>query len=178
VLNHGGIAVIPTDTLYGIVACAENPAAVRHLYSLRRKTRNKPFIVLLPNIRALHRFGVAATAAQKKFLSTVWPGTVSVILPCASRHLSYLHLGTQSLAFRVPKPKGLQSLLKKTGPLVAPSANPEGMKPALTMREANKYFGNAVALYVPGLVHRAPSSLVSLLGPTPVVIRRGTVKIS
>jgi L-threonylcarbamoyladenylate synthase len=89
-----------------------------------------------------------------------------------------LHLGTQSLAFRVPKPKGLQSLLKKTGPLVAPSANPEGMKPALTMREAKKYFGNAVALYVPGLVHRAPSSLVSLLGPTPVVISRGTVKIS
>lgn len=173
VLTRGGIAVIPTDTLYGIVACALNSKAVRRLYSLRRKAARKPFIILLPNRRALRLFGVVPTPNQKRFLNSAWPGSVSVILPCALRRLSYLHRGTNSLAFRVPKQPWLQSLLRKTGPLAAPSANPEGKRPARTISEARRYFGDAVALYVRGTVRTHSSTLVSMLGPAPVMIRRG-----
>ena len=177
-LNRGGLAVIPTDTLYGIVACARNKDAAERLYTLRHTSSRKPFIILIDRIETVTDFGVILTTTQKQFLKKVWPGKVSVILPCTLKRFSYLHRGTQSLAFRVPKPKNLRALLRKTGPLVAPSANSEGEKPAQTIREAKKYFGDAVALYVPGLVRRAPSTLISMLGPTPVVIRRGTVKIS
>lgn len=180
VLNDGGIAVIPTDTLYGIVARALDKKAVGRLYSLRRETPKKPFIILLASLKETAAFGIRPNAAQKRFLKTVWPGKVSVIFQCKAKRFSYLHLGTKSLAFRVPKPNNLREFLKKTGPLAAPSANPEGEKPAETIAEAKKYFGDKAEVYLSARrrVRSKPSTVVSLLGPTPKMLRQGSVKIS
>ena len=173
ILKHGGIAVIPTDTLYGIVARALDKKVVQRLYRIRRKTPKKPFIILISSREDLTAFGVKPNAAASGFLRCVWPGKVSVILHCTGKKYSYLHLGTKTLAFRLPQSRKLRALLKKTGPLVAPSANEEGKPPARTIVEARKYFGNRVDLYVNGRTTRAPSTLVSLLSGTPQVIRAG-----
>ena len=79
----------------------------------------------------------------------------------------------------MPKSKQLISLLKKTGPLVAPSANPEGEKPAETILEAKKYFGNQIDAYVSAQKRLSgkPSTLVSLIDPEPNVLRAGAMKI-
>lgn len=176
-LKKGGIGVIPTDTVYGIVARAFDEQAVGRLYALRRSTLRKPFIILVSSVRELAAFGCKPNAAVSRFLKTVWPGKVSVILPCHREKFAYLHLGTGTLAFRLPRSKALITLLKKTGPLVAPSANREGNRPARTIAEAKKYFGSAVDIYVRGIVRVTPSTLVSMRGPTPTVIRQGSVKI-
>lgn len=178
-LRDGGIAVIPTDTIYGVVARAQDKKVMEKLYALRRKTPEKPFIVLISSITELAGFGITPTPAVSRLLRTVWPGKVSVILPCRAKKFSYLHLGTEALAFRLPKSKKLQALLKKTGPLVAPSANPEGEKPAETISEAKKYFGDNVDVYVSAgkKISGKPSTLVSLLTDTPKMLREGAVKI-
>src|SRR5204863_149383 len=62
----------------------------------------------------------------------------------------YLHRGTNTLALRLPKDESLQNLLKKTGPLIAPSANVEGLPPAKNITDAKKYFGDGVDLYIDG----------------------------
>lgn len=186
VLKDGGIAVIPTDTIYGIVGRASIRKAVVRLYALRRKTparheggAKKPFIVLIDSLTRLQNFGIRLTPIQKLFLKKIWPGKVSVVLPCPSKKFSYLHLGTNTLAFRLPKSKSLQTILKKTGPLVAPSANPEGRKPAQTIAEAKKYFGGKVDVYTGSRKKFSgkPSTLISLLNDKPVVIREGVVKV-
>ena len=179
VLRSGGIAVIPTDTIYGIVARALDKKAVKRLYALRRKTPKKPFIILISSVGDLAAFGVRPNAASRAFLARVWPGKVSVVLPCSGKKFAYLHLGTGALAFRLPRSKKLFALLAKTGPLVAPSANPEGEEPARTLREARNYFRDAVDRYVAGAPRdRRPSTLVSFTGGTPVVLRQGATKIS
>jgi len=178
ILNHGGIAVIPTDTLYGIVAKAHDREAAMRLYRLRRKGAGKPFIVLIDSLEQLRNFGITLTSKQRTFLNHVWPGKVSVILPCTAKKFAYLHLGTETLAFRLPKSKKLQMLLKETGPLLAPSANPEGEKPATTIAEAKKYFGEDVDVYTSaGKMDSKPSTLVSLLSEIPNILRQGAVKI-
>jgi len=175
----GGIAVMPTDTIYGIVARALDRKAVERLYALRRKTPQKPFIILISSLDDLKVFGVRPDAAALRFLLRVWPGKVSVILPCRDKKLDYLHLGTGTLAFRLPRSKKLSVLLAKTGPLVAPSANPEGEEPARTLDEARSYFRDAVDIYVDEAPREhEPSTLVSLVSGTPVVLRQGAVKIS
>ncbi|MSU55885.1 MAG: threonylcarbamoyl-AMP synthase [Candidatus Taylorbacteria bacterium] len=177
-LKKGGIGVIPTDTIYGVVVRALDKKAVKKLYALRRKTPEKPFIVLISSITELAGFAITPTPAVSRFLKTVWPGKVSVIFPCKAKKFSYLHLGTNTLAFRLPKSKKLQTLLKKTGPLLAPSANPEGEKPAETIAEAKKYFGEKIDVYVSaGRLRGKPSTLVSFLGDSPKVLRAGAVKI-
>lgn len=178
VLQRGGVAVIPTDTLYGIVARALDKKAVRRLYRIRRRTPRKPFIILISSVKDLAAFDVRPNAVASRFLKTVWPGKVSVILPCRSKKFSYLHLGTKTIAFRLPGPQRLRTLLKKIGPLVAPSANPEGEKPAETIAEAKKYFGTAVDAYLnAGRLHSKPSTLISLTSSAPQVLRRGSAEI-
>jgi len=177
-LRRGGIAVIPTDTLYGIVARALDKEAVARLYKLRRQTSHKPFIVLVSSLKDLAAFGVRPNATQCVFLKKVWPGPVSVIFRCSSRKSSYLHLGTHSLAFRLPKSRRLVTLLKKTGPLVAPSANREGEKPAETTTEAKEYFGTDVDVYVNGGRRRGePSTLISFVDEEPRIVRQGAAGI-
>lgn len=162
-LKQGKIGVIPTDTIYGIVGSALNPKTVDRIYKLRKRSSDKPFIILLSSLNDLNHFEILLTAKQVKFLNNVWPNPVSCVLPCSSKKFKYLHRGTNSLAFRMPKDEWLLSLLKKAGPLVAPSANYEGEKPSQTIDEAKKYFADKVAFYVDGgKVTAKPSRVVRL----------------
>lgn len=159
VLKENGVAVMPTDTLYGIVGKAESEEVVNRIYELRKRAPSKPCIVLISNIKDLEKFSIILSEKQKEALEKYWPldsandfqpEPVSVVLDCFDEKFSYLHRGTNSLAFRLPMQIGLQNLLKETGPLVAPSANLEGLPPALNIAEAKKYFGNFVDLYIDG----------------------------
>ncbi|MBI2888607.1 MAG: threonylcarbamoyl-AMP synthase [Candidatus Liptonbacteria bacterium] len=173
VLKHGGVAVIPTDTIYGIVGSALKVETVARIYRLRKRNLRKPMIVLIASLRELARFGVRVSPAITRFLRGAWPGRVSVALPVRDKKWEYLHRGTEYVAFRVPLKKALRELLIKTGPLVAPSANLEGKPPAKALCEAKEYFGTKVDCYVDGgeLV-RKPSTLVKVVEGKPVVMRK------
>lgn len=178
ILKHDGIGVVPTDTLYGIVGGAFSKQAVARIYTIKGRDENKPFIVLISSLTDLKKFGVTLTSAEQKFLKTVWPGLVSVIVSCPQKSLHYLHRGTKSLAFRLPDDLFMQTLLKKTGPLVAPSANPQGKEPAQTRTKAQNYFGSNVDFYCGSSTKKGfPSTIVSLVGGKPVIIRQGRKQI-
>ena len=125
-LKHDGVGVFPTDTLYGLVGRASSTRAVSRIYDIKGRDEHKPFIILISSLTDLKNFKITLTPVQKKFLQKNWPNQLSVILPCPQKQFEYLHRGTKSLAFRYPKDVFLQKLLKKTGPQVAPSANPQG----------------------------------------------------
>jgi L-threonylcarbamoyladenylate synthase len=183
-LRRGGVGVMPTDTIYGIVGSALKRKTVERIYKLRKRNPKKPCIVLVGTTQHLRLFDIQLTTREKHLLKKLWPNAVSVILPLpAGRQgapkFSYLHRGTKSLAFRLPKPQWLRELLKKTGPLVAPSANWEGEPPARTVREAKRYFGDGVDFYVDaGRKGLRASTLVRM---TPagrvVVLRPGAVRV-
>lgn len=177
-LQHGGIGVLPTDTLYGVVGSALSKKAVARIYKVRNRDPKKPFIILMHSFRDLALFGVVLTSKEKKLLNTVWPGKVSVLLPCARKRFIYLHRGTNMLAFRIPADVKLRELLKKTGPLVAPSANTEGALPARTIGDALRYFGERVDFYSDG-GRRAgkPSTLVAFEDGIFAIKRSGVVRI-
>ncbi len=158
-LKEGGVIVMPTDTLYGIVGSALDVKTVEKIYSARKRNPEKPCIILIANMDELKKFGIILTDAQKreieKFTSAAAQGSgetrsTSFILDCNEEKFAHLHRGTKTLAFRIPGDKNLQILLKETGPLVAPSANIEGEPPAKNIEEAKKYFGDKVELYIDG----------------------------
>lgn len=162
---------MPTDTIYGLVGSALSKKAVERIYRVRQRERNKPFIVLISSFKDLKLFGVKVSKEHLKILKTLWlapsgvegPGPTSVILPVPNKKFSYLHRGANSLAFRLSKSKRLISVLEKTGPLVAPSANPAGKTPAPTIQAARIYFGDRVDFYINGGALRGrPSSIVEI----------------
>lgn len=179
IIQHDGIIVLPTDTLYGICASPFSKKAVEKIYAIKGRDENKPFIILIDRVAQLERFGMVLTKAQKAFLEDVWPNPLTVILPLTSKKFTYLHRGTNALAFRIPKSQKLRELLKKTGPLVAPSANPQGEKPAETVREAKAYFGDMVDLYIAGgRKVGTPSTIIKLSHTgTYEIVRQGRFKL-
>ena len=180
ILNKGGIAIIPTDTIYGIVGSAFSKETVERIYDLKGRDKNKPFIVLISSYEDLKKFGVKITKEQAKILRKFWPGKVSVILPCFSKKFKYLHRGTKSIAFRMirTKNKNLFHLLKKVGPIIAPSANPQDLKHAKTIAEAKKYFGDKIDFYLSaGAKIGKSSTLISFKNGQLIILRQGTVKI-
>ena len=178
IIKSGGIGVLPTDTLYGIVCSAKNKKSIEQLYELRERNLKKPSIILISDINDLKFFGIKTDEKTRKILSRVWPGQISVILPCEGKKFAHLHRGTQSLAFRLPQKKDLVNLIKKTGPLIAPSANPEGLLPATTAREAKDYFEDCVDFYVAGgKLESLPSTIVAIKNGKLSIKRQGGVKI-
>lgn len=174
ILKNDGIGVLPTDTIYGLVGSALARKTVERIYKVRKRNPPKPFIILISSLKDLELFGVKLDEMTRKLLKKFWPGPVSVILPCLSRKFSYLHRGTKTLAFRLPKLRWLRNFLQKTGPLVAPSANPEGLPPAKTIQEAKKYFSNKVDFYVDaGKLESPPSTLIEIKNDKIKIIRQG-----
>lgn len=184
ILCLGGVVVMPTDTLYGIVGVVERPSTVRRIYTLRKRNPKKPMIIMIGQFSDLENFVVSLGSNLKKRLLRCWPGKVSVILPIRAsgifmKKFFYLHRGTGALAFRMPKPVWLRKLLSKTGPLVVPSANIEGAFPAVTTRAAWKYFRDGVDGYVDrGALNGKPSTLVSFQSGKLTLVRKGSGRIS
>ncbi len=171
-LRQGKIGVLPTDTIYGLVASAMKPASVERVYRVRKRDPRKPMIVLISSMNDLRKFGIRPAAATRKILGAVWPGPVSVILPCRGLKYAYLHRDTSSLAFRLPTPPSLRKFLKQSGPLVAPSANPESKPPAETVAAAKRYFGANADFYVDvGRRTGKPSELIKIVGASKKILR-------
>ena len=163
ILKKGGVAVTPTDTIYGIVGQAQNVATVHRIYNLKKRDPEKPCIILIGDTSALLEFSITLSKEQEKKLLEFWPGPVSIIFDCEDESFSYLHRGTKTLAFRLPALIDLQNLITKTGSLIAPSANPEGLPPATNTEEARKYFGDSVDLYLDGgKIMSKPSKVIKL----------------
>jgi L-threonylcarbamoyladenylate synthase len=170
-LQHGEVGVIPTDTLYGLVGSALSPRAVERIYALRKRDLDKPLITLVSDRAEMAKFGAKVDDRTMRMLDRVWPGPVSVIVPVETDASKYIHRGTRSIAFRMPKKPALLELLKSVGPLVAPSANLAGEWPAKSIDEACAYFGDSVFYLDEGEIQGAASALVDIRTNPPRVLR-------
>ncbi len=173
-LKPGGVGIIPTDTVYGLVARAADPQAIGRAYSLKAR-ESKPGPVIAASIDQLVELGV-----KRRYLIPVeqyWPGPISIIVP---HGLSYLSQGLGSQPFRIPDNQALVKLLEVTGPLLATSANQPGEPVATNLQAAKDYFGDKVDFYVDGgdLSHNSSSTIIRVIDDAIEVVREGAVKIS
>lgn len=158
VLRRGGVAVLRTDTLYGIVARADDEQAVERVYELKSRSDHKQPIVLISDLSQLYD-------RVEVDLGDKWPGPNSIILSSPSAP-AWLLRGGHSLAYRMPDDLELAQLIDQTGPLIAPSANHQGMTPAHDIETAQRYFGDGVDVYVDSgqVAEDVPASKLWCLG--------------
>ena len=146
ILKDGGVAVIPTDTIYGVVGRADMPAVVERIYKIKNRALEKPCIILIGSWSETKKFGVDSSKFK---------------IPETDEPTSFILDG---IAFRRPQKPEFQDFLLQTGPLIAPSANPEGLSPAQNISEAQNYFGDAVDFYLDGGTLTGKASKIIKLG--------------
>ena len=160
VLHNGGVAVIPTDTIYGIVGRCDLPDTVRKIRRLKNRGYDQAFIVLCANVEQVRDFGI-----DKRILAQAakhWPGKVSIVMDTTIEHPE-VSGRLEGIAFRIPDHEALRSLLLATGPLVAPSANPKDNAPPIELEPAKTYFGARVDCYIDGgPADSKPSKLIKI----------------
>ena len=155
-LRSGKVGVVRTDTLYGLLARAGDREAVERIFAIKRRSPEKPVLVLIHDATGLHD-----PYPIDPFMGKYWPGKNTIILPAPSDP-QWITRGTKTIAYRLPDDATLRKLLEQTGPLVAPSANPEGEPPAATVEQAIAYFGDTVDFYVDSgeVTDQTPSRLL------------------
>lgn len=144
-LLAGGVAVIRTDTLYGIVAIAEDADAVERVYAIKGRDPHKSCIVLIDKPASSY-----GHSEELSFDVDRYSDRPTSFLIAAENAPGHLLRENNDIAYRVPQIPELQGLLAATGPLIAPSANPESLPPARTIQDAIEYFGDQIDLYVDG----------------------------
>jgi L-threonylcarbamoyladenylate synthase len=174
-VKSGGLAVIPTDTVYGLVASANIESACKKLYELKNRD-NKPGTVLASSIEQLVELGLKAR--YLKAVEQYWPNPISIVIPTGPI-LGYLHLGKYSLAVRIPKDKDFREFLQETGPLLSSSANVPSQPPAATIDQAKQIFGDKVDVYIDGgnLSERQSSTVIRVVDDAVEILRGGSLKV-
>lgn len=172
IIRSGGVGVLPTDTLYGLVCSAFNEDAVERVYELKKRDRKKASIILISSIDQVKEFGVSLDDNDREKVAEYWPGRNTLIFKCNDEKFSYLHKNLNSLAFRLPDNERLIKVLQKTGPIIAPSANKEGEPPAENTDQAKLYFGDDVDFYIDGgVLSGNPSNIIDLTEDNPKQLR-------
>lgn len=168
-LKSGGIAVVRTDTLYGVVALAQNQQAVEKVYTAKKRDLTKQCIVLIASADDAPHFNNVI-----KDLDSAIKTPITIIVPATSEP-DWLLRGGDSLAYRVVRSEFLQAVIREVGPIIAPSANIEGQPPARNISQAQEYFGTTVDTYVDGgevPENLQASTIVKVLGNGEVSIVR------
>jgi L-threonylcarbamoyladenylate synthase len=171
-MQRDRIALLPTDTIYGLHAMATSEPAVARIVSIKGREEEKPFVVLGASIEQLERLGVRFDARARRVVEELWPGPLTAVLPlnqpiAASR-------GALSLAVRVPDLPWLRDLLALTGPLASTSANRSGLPPISTPGDISPDLKSRIdAIVEAGRREGKPSSIVDFTGAEPQFIREG-----
>lgn len=147
-LGRGDLAVLPTDTVYGLAADAFTPEAVDRLLIAKGRGRQSPPPVLVADVATLGALAAHVTHPVRAMAEAFWPGPLTIVVE-ANPGLSW-DLGDTggTVAIRIPNHPLTLELLRETGPLAVSSANRTGAPAARSIDEALEMLGDSVAVYL------------------------------
>ncbi len=176
-VRRGDLVVIPTDTVYGVGADAFDEAAVRALLAAKGRGREKPPPVLVSSPTTLQALASRVSPYAQALVDAFWPGPLTLV--CHQQPSLQWDLGETrgTVAVRMPDDPVALAVLERTGPLAVSSANLTGEPAARDADEAERMLGEKVAVVVDAgrTAGAAPSTIVDVTGPRPVVLRWGAL---
>ena len=174
-LRHGGVVVIPTDTVYALACALSNPEAIERLYAVKGITPAKRLSILVPDIAAASRLTRGITNSVFRTMRRVLPGPYTFIFAASAEVPRIMLRKRRTVGIRLPDcPIALAVLAALGEPLLTTSVvgGEDGylLDPALIDDD----LGRQVDLVIGGgLLDNAVSTVVDLSGPAPVVVREG-----
>lgn len=157
-LAAGRVIAFPTETVFGLGALLNRPAAIKKLYKLKKRPRNKPLQVLVSSFRQAKELGVFNKQSSRQ-AKKGWPGPLTLVVHKTKLVPKLITGGTDKVGLRMPKHRTILNLIRRCGPIAATSANEAGQAPALTAKEVKKTLPQLVFI-LPGRVRLGKASKV------------------
>jgi L-threonylcarbamoyladenylate synthase len=172
-LGRGDPIVIPTDTVYGLAAAAENSEAVAAIFALKNRPVDVKVAVLVADIDQARAY-VDLGPAGERLAARYWPGPLTIVAP---RHVTgSLAAGDdETLGVRCPNDEVARTLAARVGPLAATSANLHGVDTPARAAEVADLFPSVSLVIDDGPRPGAASTVVSVVGGVAVVLREGPI---
>jgi len=177
-LRDGELVAFPTETVYGLGANAQNPAAVRRIFEAKGRPPTHPVIVHLDSPRYLHRWVREVPEIASRLAEAFWPGPLTMVLPRAGNVHDVITGGQDTIAIRVPAhPMAQQLLTAFGGGIAAPSANRFGRLSPTRAEHVREELGDAVRILLDGGECQIglESTIVSFEGENVRLLRPGGV---
>ena len=179
-LRRGGLVAFPTETVYGLGADAENPAAVARLFAVKGRPSSHPLIVHLASVEALPAWANRVSPAALRLAEACWPGPLTLLVPKSNRVPDITTGGLPSVGLRVPAhPIALELLRRFGGGIAAPSANRFGRVSPTRAEHVLADLGDDIDLLLDGgeCSVGLESTIVDVTGDVPVLLRPGAVTV-
>lgn len=176
---------MPTETVYGLAADAENQSAIGKIYTAKNRPSDHPLIVHVAELSDVYYFANPVPAYAEALMQKFWPGPMTLILPRTNHAADFVTGGQDSVGLRIPDQSTALKLLagfKALGGrgLAAPSANRYGAVSPTTAEAVLAELGDYLApgdQILDGGASRVgvESTIIDCTGPNPVILRPGAI---
>ena len=173
-LKDGGVIVYPTDTTYGIGCSIFSKKGIERIYRLKQRELKKPFSFICPTLSEVSRYAKVGNTAFK-ILKRYLPGPYTFVLEATRDVPDLLITRQKTVGIRIPDNRICLDIVQMLGnPIVTTSANLSGEEPVGDPTLIDNNFGNMLDMIVDGgILTKEVSSVISLVGTTPEVLRVG-----
>lgn len=176
ILKEEGVAILPTETVYGLFAQALSQKAVDTVYQLKQRPREKALNLNVASLEDILYFSQNPPLFLKKVYNRFMPGPLTIILKSNKNVPFWVNSGLDTVGFRVPNHEKTLRLIREVGPLIGPSANLSG-------KESGKKFAELVTTFareVDGLeddqaITGIDSTILDLSKPQASILRQGAI---
>ncbi len=180
IIKTGGLVAFPTETVYGLGCDAMNADAAAKVFEAKQRPQFDPLIVHIADQKQLETVVLSIPPLAQRLMDAFWPGPLTLILPKQDAVPDLVTAGLSTVAVRTPNHPVAQALIREAEtPIAAPSANPFGYVSPTTAQHVANGLGTKVEL----ILDAGPcsvgveSTIVSLVGATPEVLRPGSITI-
>lgn len=175
--NHGVIA-FPTETVMGLGVFYDDFEAYNKLNKVKNRPEDKPYTMMLGDTKNIAKYAYVDDRANK-IIDAFMPGSITVLLKAKANVPGYVTHNTGIIGIRVPSLEDIQDMLNKVGkPLLVPSANKSGEKPAFNSEEVKNIFEDELDYIVEGkCIGGVPSTLVDLTNDNIKILREGPISL-
>lgn len=174
-INNGELAIVPTDTVYGIIADATNEEAIKKVYMAKRRSFSKPLIIMVSSIEMLKKYVKNISDVEKRLIEKYWPGRLTILFKRNNKISDLLTNSGDYIGIRLPDNKELCKLMNMLNkPLVSTSANISDNMTITEISMLEDELKNSISYIVDGgILDDLPSTLIKVEDEKIIFLREG-----
>ena len=177
ILNNEGIAVIPTDTVYGLVGDATNEKVIKNIFLIKQREYTKPLLILISNFDMLKKYVKNISPLELEIINKFLPGPLTIIFQNKKNLSDVLTANKSEIAIRMPNDERLLDLINKLDkPIIATSANIAHEKTITSIDLLEDNIKNNVDyIYDGGFLEDNPSAIIKVIDNKVIIVRDGII---